>query len=66
MKNKQSKIDEMIAANEAPVTGSELLCEMLPLFHDYFVGEFACDEQGILYRMPNGQQFYITAREVQS
>lgn len=57
---------DFVAENEPPVTGVQLLCEILPLLQDFFIGEFAFGEQGIHYRMPNGQHFYITAREAQS
>lgn len=57
--------EKIVAQNEPPVTGKQLLTEMLPLLRDYFVGDISFGEQGILYRLPNGQRFYITALEVQ-
>lgn len=64
MKNKALN-EKIVAKNELPVTAQQVLTEILPLLRDYFVGDFSYGGQGILYRLPNGQRFYIAAREVQ-
>ncbi|MDE5942918.1 MAG: hypothetical protein K2H30_01750 [Clostridia bacterium] len=47
--------------NEPNVSANSLLEEMLPLLHDYFIGELGIDGKGITYCMPNGQKFVISA-----
>ena len=56
-------LDEEIelAKGEPSVTGKALLEEILPLMEDYFVGEISLKGNGLVYRMPNGQRFVITA-----
>ena len=51
-----------LAKAEPPIRGSELLMEILPLMEDYFVGNLALEQNAIVYRMPNGQRFRITAK----
>lgn len=65
MENKTHN-EKFVLKSEPLVSGMQLLCEILSLMKDYFEGSVSYVEQGILYRMPNGQQFYITAREPQS
>ena len=52
-----------LAKGEPPITARDLLLEILPLLKEYFVGEFSMEECGIVYRLPNGQSFCITAKE---
>ena len=52
-----------LAKGEAPIKGRDLLLEILPLIQDYFVGEAGLEKDCLVYRMPNGQKFSITARE---
>lgn len=63
MKNNLMETDELIAKNEPPITGGELLAEMMLLLSDFFLGEFVQDGQGITYRMPNNQLWEISAKE---
>ena len=56
--------DEMeLAREEQPIEGKDLLLEILPLLQEYFVGEITLEERGIVYRLPNGQSFVITAKQ---
>lgn len=56
--------DEMeLAKKEPPIEGTDLLLEILPLLQEYFVGEITLEERGIVYRLPNGQSFLITAKQ---
>lgn len=67
MKNKtETPAEEVDAINEAPVSACELLDEIGPLLIDYFLGSFLRVENGITYRLPNGQKFIITAKEVKA
>lgn len=50
-----------IAENEAPITASDLLEEIKPLLEDNFVGEISLIDNGILYKLPNGQSFLLKA-----
>lgn len=50
------------AANEPPVKAEELMEEIFPLLQDYFIGEISLDGDGIVYKLPNGQIFRITAK----
>ena len=50
------------AINESKVEAEQLLKEILPLIEECFEGEITCDSGAIIYSMPNGQKFYITAR----
>ena len=52
-----------LAKTEAPITQAELLQEIFPLMQEYFVGQMKCDRNSILYRLPNGQCFRITAKQ---
>ena len=52
-----------LAKNEPPIKESDLLLEILPLMQEYFVGDIKSDGKSILYRMPNGQSFLITAKQ---
>ena len=52
-----------LAKREPPVAANDLLLEILPLMQDYFVGEVTIDRGTILYRLPNGQKFRITAKQ---
>lgn len=50
--------------NETTVTAKDLLEEIKPLLKDYFVGEISSADDGITYRLPNGQSFLIKVEEV--
>lgn len=56
-------VDE-IAKNEPPVQAETLLEEILPLMEEYFVGEVSLVGKELVYRMPNGQSFKITAESI--
>ena len=53
-----------LAKREPPIKEKDLLVEILPLMQDYFVGEIKLDRQAIVYRLPNGQTFCITAHQL--
>ena len=53
-----------LAKAEAPIEGADLLGEIFPLLEDYFVGELTLNKDAIEYRMPNGQHFRITAKQI--
>ena len=53
-----------LAKREPPIKEKDLLVEILPLMQEYFVGEIKLDRQAIVYRLPNGQIFCITAHQV--
>lgn len=63
-KQKEKLTNDEIAKNEPPVTANSLLEEIKPLFSDYFKGKINSDGDGIIYELPNGQRFLITAKEV--
>ncbi len=54
--------EELKAKGETAVSPKGLLEEIAPLLRDYFIGEITLCGDGILYRLPNGQKFIITAR----
>lgn len=58
------KTDDELAKEEPPIKASSLLEELMPFLKEYFIGELSFDGQAILYRLPNGQKFKITAQEV--
>lgn len=49
--------------NEPPIKPGDLLAEIIPLFKDYFVGQFTIDGDSITYALLNGQKFTISAIE---
>ncbi len=49
------------ARNEPPITAGELLGEIAPLIEEYFLGDVRYDGKEIVYRLPNGQKFYLSA-----
>lgn len=53
--------DDEIAKNESPITAEELLGEIAPLIEEYFLGEVRFDGKEIVYRLPNGQKFRLSA-----
>lgn len=63
-KRKTFKTDDELAKEEPPIKANSLLCEIMPLMEEYFIGKLSFDGQAILYRLPNGQKFKITSREV--
>lgn len=64
MKHETKHIDDerALAKNEPPIQAKDLLQEILPLMQDYFVGDITLEANGILYRLPNGQNFLISAK----
>lgn len=64
MENQTSNLEELNATNEPNVTYRDLLEEILPILKNDFIGEFAYDGNGIIYRMLNGQKFKLTLEEV--
>lgn len=63
MKDEEEKRtrDGSIAEKEPPITASRLLEEILPLLEEYFIGEIGSGDNCIIYSLPNGQKFKITA-----
>lgn len=57
------KTDDELARKEAPIEAESLLCELLPLMEEYFIGEISLEGNALLYRLPNGQKFRITAQK---
>ena len=57
-------MEEQLAKNELPIETQQLLSEIVPLIEDYFYGKVSLDGQRIVYEMPNGQTFFITAKSV--
>lgn len=57
------KTDDELARKEAPIEAESLLCELLPLMEEYFIGKISLEEKDLLYRMPNGQKFKITVQK---
>lgn len=55
---------DQIETQEPKIQAKELMEEIFPLAEEYFVGETSFDGQGIVYRLPNGQRFRITASEI--
>lgn len=53
--------DDEIVKNEPPITAGELLGEIAPLIEEYFFGEVRFDGKEIIYRLPNGQGFRVSA-----
>ena len=56
--------DEELAKKEPPIASGDLLLEIAPLMEEYFIGEIKLDKESIVYEMPNGQKFRITAKQV--
>jgi len=56
--------EEEILKNEKPVEAGELLEEIKPLLEDYFIGDVSCNGEGIVYTLPNGQKFILSAKAV--
>lgn len=54
--------ERVLARDEAPIQARDLLQEILPLMQDYFVGDITLEKDGILYRLPNGQNFLISVK----
>ena len=63
-KRKTFKTDDELLKEEPPIEAESLLQELAPLLDEYFIGNISLDGRAIFYRMPNGQKFKITAREV--
>ncbi len=59
----ENDVDFIAAKNEQEILARELLAEILPLLKDYFVGEIIRNEDEIIYKMLNGQEFLISAWE---
>ena len=55
-------MDNEMAKSEPQIKASELLEEIMPLLHDYFVGEIKLCDNGICYSLPNGQKFILNAQ----
>lgn len=55
---------EEAVKNESPIQARDFLAELEPLLPDYFVGPFVRDEENIIYSLPNGQKFRLTAEEI--
>ncbi len=65
MKNERQNVrEERTAKKEPPIAADELLAEIKPLLDDYFLGEIQWDGRQITYRLPNGQVFSLTAKEL--
>ena len=54
--------NEIIAQKEKPIMAEQLLCEIVPLIEEYFVGHIVFDGKNIVYQLPNGQVFCISAK----
>ena len=63
MKNEQ-KYEELIAANEPPVSPQDLLDEIEPILKDYFVGQFHRGGNGLFYKLPNNQTFVFAVTDL--
>lgn len=50
------------AVNENKIGAEQLLKEIQPLIEECFIGEISYENEAIIYSMPNGQKFYITAK----
>lgn len=55
---------DKLAKNEPPISYKQLLAEIAPLLTDNFVGRIIFNGKAIIYTMPNGQTFEITAHTV--
>ena len=64
VKHKAFKTDDELAKEDPPIQAESLLCELMPLMEEYFIGNLSFDGQAISYRLPNGQKFKISAKEV--
>ena len=51
------------AKKEAPITKESLLTEIKTALNDYFVAQICEDEDGILLKFLNGQQFILQVNE---
>lgn len=56
--------DDELLKEEPHVKAESLLEEILPFLKEYFIGEISFDGKAVFYRLPNGQQFKITAQAV--
>lgn len=52
-----------LAKSEKAIGEAELLQEIFPLLQEYFVGNMKLGQKSILYHLPNGQSFRITAKQ---
>lgn len=60
--NEKEKIPQE-ARDESPITGAQLMAEIAPLVKEYFIGEVVSSDGSVLYTLPNGQKFRLTAKE---
>lgn len=63
MNNVTIETYDRIAKDEPSIEASSLLVELLPCMEEFFIGDISFDGQAIVYRMPNGQSFRITAHK---
>ncbi len=64
MKNEPQTLTEELVKREPPITANALLEEIKPILDDYFIGEICFQNNGIAYRLPNGQTFCIKAEAI--
>lgn len=60
--NEKEKIPQE-ARDESPITGAQLMAEIAPLVEEYFIGKVVSSDGSVLYTLPNGQKFRLTAKE---
>ncbi|MDE6302797.1 MAG: hypothetical protein K2M36_04345 [Clostridia bacterium] len=53
---------EMLARKEKPINAEQLLYEIVPLIEEYFIGGISLKGNDIVYQLPNGQVFCISAK----
>lgn len=52
------------ALNEAKISAANLIEEIKPLLDEVFFGDLSSDGDTIVYTLPNGQKFGISAKEI--
>ncbi len=67
MATKDNSVSERVmaeASGENPFTPCELLQEIEPLLHTYFLGNFGWNGGTLIGVFPNGQEFRISVEEI--
>ncbi len=52
------------AESESKISATNLIEEIEPILGDYFHGRIERSGEWLIYRLPNGQEFKITATEI--
>jgi len=62
--NEQKNYYPREAESESKISATNLIEEIEPILDDYFHGCIKRSGEGLIYQLPNGQKFVITAVEI--